>query len=173
MDKPKIDTRKIPERESLHFANLDEALARANKLADAERAGKLQMLGNWTLGQNFNHLASWVGYSFEGVPLKVPGILRVAMKLFMKNAALHKPMPAGSRIPGVEGGTLGAEPISTDDGLAKLTTNYDRLKAGPPTIPHLLFGPLTHQEWIDQHLRHAELHLSFGKVNGQIEAGGK
>jgi hypothetical protein len=35
------------------------------------------------------------------------------------------------------------------------------LAKAPPTIPHALFGPLTHDEWIAQHLRHAELHLSF------------
>jgi len=40
----------------------------------------------------------------------------------------------------------------------------ERLRAGPPARPNVIFGPLTHDEWIQLHLRHAELHLSFFAV---------
>jgi hypothetical protein len=37
----------------------------------------------------------------------------------------------------------------------------NRLEAGAPNLPHILFGPLTHDQWINTHLHRAELHLSF------------
>jgi hypothetical protein len=156
----KIDTGKVAQRKSLHFNSIDEAQAEVDRLAKTERDGRLRMLGNWTFGQNLCHLASWVNYSFDGVPLKVPFIVRMLLRP-MKKRTLYKPMPAGSNIPRVPGGTIGADPISSEAGVEKITSAYKRLKEGSPAIPHLLFGPLTHDEWINQHLRHAELHLSF------------
>jgi hypothetical protein len=159
----RIDTGKVSDRRILHFANLDEVLADVNQLAAADREMRRQCTGNWTLGQNLGHLASWVNFSFDGVPMKVPLIVRWMMRP-MKNRTLFKPMPAGRNIPRVPGGTLGVAMLSTDEGVARITAAYARLKAGPPAIPHLLFGALTHEEWINQHLRHAELHLSFCKA---------
>jgi hypothetical protein len=79
----------------------------------------------------------------------------------MKKKFLYKPMKPGARIPKVPGGTAGIDEIPFEEGLAKFRKNLARLKSEPPKNPHALFGPLTHEEWIAQHLRHAELHLSF------------
>jgi hypothetical protein len=159
-----VNTGKVSDRRTLHFKTLDEANADAAALVDAERAGKLRQLGNWPLGKNFGHLASWVNYSFDGVPLKVPWLIRKILRL-AKNRTLYKPMPAGSKIPKVPGGTIGTDMLSTEEGISRLNKAYDRLKAGTPSLPHLLFGPMTHDEWINQHLRHAELHLSFFRAD--------
>lgn len=159
----KIDTGRVSQRRTLHFKTLDEALADATELVEAEEARRLARLGNWTLGQNFGHLAAWVNYSFDGVPLKVPWFVKLIMRT-MKNRTLYKPSAPGQNIPKVPGGTLGTELLSTEEGYARVSKAYARLKAGSPSIPHLLFGPMTHDEWINQHLRHAELHLSFFRV---------
>ena len=37
----------------------------------------------------------------------------------------------------------------------------ERLQAEAPTAPNVIFGQLTHEEWIAINLRHAELHLGF------------
>jgi hypothetical protein len=126
----------------------------------AQQQGKLQCFGNWSPGQNLGHLAAWIDYSFDGVPIKVPLIARIVMRP-MKNLVLHKPMRPGARIPKVPGGTAGIDPLSFDEGLSRFRKNFARLKAEAPQRPHVLFGNLTHGEWICQHLRHAELHLSF------------
>ena len=117
-------------------------------------------MGNWTLGQTLGHLASWADYSYDGVPLKVPFFVKLIMRP-MKRRFLRGPMPAGRNIPKVPGGTLATEPLSTEEGLARIRRSFSRLRDEPPTRPHLLFGPLTHEQWIQLHLRHAELHLSF------------
>jgi hypothetical protein len=155
-----VDAVQGSQRRNLHFDSIDQIMADVDQLADAQKQGKLRSLGNWTAGQNLGHLASWIDYSYDGVPFKVPFIARIVMRPF-KKAFLYKPMKPGSRIPKLPGGTAGIDVIPFDDGLARFRKNLARLKSGPPKIPHALFGPFTHDEWIAQHLRHAELHLSF------------
>jgi hypothetical protein len=155
-----VATQNPAQRRTLQFESIDQILAELEVLAAAEKEGKLRALGTWTAGQNLGHLASWIDYSYDGVPFKVPFIARIIMRP-MKKRFLFKPMKPGSRIPKVPGGTVGIDVIPFDEGISKFRNNLNRLKAKPPEIPHALFGPLTHEEWIAQHLRHAELHLSF------------
>jgi Protein of unknown function (DUF1569) len=158
------DTRPITHRRVLHFNDLNAALADADPLAAAHSQGKLRTLGAWTPGQIFGHLSAWVDYSFDGVPLKIPFFVRWMLRP-MKNRMLYKPMRPGARIPRVSGGTLGREELSFDEGLDRFRRAFTRLKTESPRLPHLIFGPLTHDEWINQHLRHAELHLSFMRAD--------
>ena len=70
-------------------------------------------------------------------------------------------MPSGVRIPRVEGGTLGTDPLPLEEGHERFRRAMERLKHEPPTAPSPVFGLLTHKEGIALNLRHAELHLSF------------
>jgi hypothetical protein len=155
-----VDTGHVPGRRVLRFQSIDEALAEANRLAEAERNGRLRRLGNWTLGQALNHLACWVEYSYTGTTLKVPFFIKWFLRLH-KQKFLYGPMRSGARIPGVAGGTLATEPRSLEEGLAQMHRVMERLKVEAPTKPQLIFGQLSHQEWIALHLRHTELHLGF------------
>jgi hypothetical protein len=80
-----------------------------------------------------------------------------------KKKFLRGSMPVGVRIPGVENGTLGIDLLSTDEGAARYRAAMQRLAREAPTLPNVIFGPLTHDEWKQLHLRHAELHLGFMK----------
>ena len=151
-------------RRTLKFISLNEVVADVKTLAAADAAGKLRCCGNWTFGQILNHLATWVDYSFDGVPMKVPFFVKWMVRP-MKRRFLTKPMKAGSRIPKVEGGTLAISVVPTTEALEHFHRSFDRLAKGPPAIPHMLFGLMTHDEWIAQHLRHSELHLSFVSVS--------
>jgi hypothetical protein len=156
-----IDTSKVANRRILRFDTIDQVLAEADRLAAAERAGQLKRLGNWTLGQALGHLAVWAEFGYEGnPPLKVPFFIRWILKL-QKKKFLRGPMPAGVKIPKVEGGTFGTEPMSLDEALPRLRRVMERLKIEPPPIPSLALGKLTHEEAIAINLRHAELHLGF------------
>jgi hypothetical protein len=160
-DTQAIETAKVDGRRTLHFNSIDDALADIDALEGPARAGAARCLGNWTIGQILGHLASWVEYSFDGVPMKKPPlVLRLVLRP-MKHRFLYKPMRPGSNIPGVPGGTLGFERLSLDAGLSRYRNAFSRLRGESPVLPHVIFGPLTHDQWINQHLRHAELHLSF------------
>jgi EAL domain-containing protein (putative c-di-GMP-specific phosphodiesterase class I) len=68
-----VDTKSVPDRRTLRFETIDQALAEADRLADADRAGRLKPLGNWALGQTLGHLATWADYSYTGTPLNPRG----------------------------------------------------------------------------------------------------
>jgi hypothetical protein len=144
----------------LRLESIDQLMVEVDRLAQAERAGRLRRLGNWTLGQTLGHLAAWAEYSYAGAPLKVPFFIRWILRL-RKRQMLYGPMRAGVRIPGVEGGTLATAPVPLDEALGRMRRAMERLKSEAPTAPNVIFGPLKHEEWIALQLRHAELHLGF------------
>ena len=155
-----VDTRTVIGRRALRFESIDEMMADVDRLVEAERAGRLRRLGNWTLGQALGHLATWAEYSYAGAPIKAPFFIRW-LKRLQKRSFLYGPMRAGIWIPGVQGGTLAAGPMPLDEGLDRMQRVMQRLKSDPPTAASPLLGLLTHEEWIALHLRHAELHLGF------------
>lgn len=158
-----IDTGKVSGRRTLRFNSLDEALADAERIAAADKAGTLKRLGNWSPGTIFAHVAAFASYPYDGYPAALAGppwIIRLILKL-RKGTYLHKGLPAGVKIPKVDGGTVATEPVATEDGLRRLHAAFERMKRTPPATPNVIFGPLTHDEWMQLQCRHAELHFSF------------
>lgn len=155
-----IDTGKVAGRRALRFETLDEVLTEVDRLVEAERAGQLKHLGNWTLGQAFGHLAGWAEFSYTGAPTRPPWFIKLLLRM-RKRSFLYDPMRPGVWIPRVEGGTLATERLPTPEAADRLRRVLTRLKTEQPTAPNVIFGPLTHEEWIALNLRHAELHLSF------------
>jgi hypothetical protein len=149
----------------LRFESIDAALAEARALVAGESRGELVSCGQWTLGQALGHLSTWIGFCYEGFPreLRMPWILRVVMKT-QKRRMTTRAMPRGVRIPGVAGGTLGVEPSSTAEGLARFEAACARLRREAPTQASPLLGAMTHEEWTGLHLRHAELHMGMFSV---------
>ncbi|MDX2132942.1 MAG: DUF1569 domain-containing protein [Planctomycetota bacterium] len=158
-----IDTRRLRERRVLRFESIAALRAELDALEAAERVGALRAIGNWTAGQVFSHLAAFVEYGFDGYPptLPQPGWLMRTAGRALRGRMLRGPLPAGVRIPGVEGGTVGQDDVPFGAGLARLRAALDRLEREAPAEPNLLLGPLPHEQWIALHLRHAELHLGF------------
>jgi hypothetical protein len=158
-----VDTGRVTGRRTLRFNTPPEMEADVAKLVEAERAGRLTHVGNWSLGQALNHLGAWANFAFEPHPLNPPFFVRwiVGMR---KSKYLNVGIPPGVRIPNVDGGTVVCEPTNLEEGLARFNASWAKLKKETPTRPNVIFGKLTHQEWINLNLRHAELHLSFFKL---------
>jgi hypothetical protein len=155
-----VDTAKVAGRRILRFESINEAMAEVERLVEAERAGRLRRLGNWTLGQTLGHLAAWAEYGYTGAPLNPPFFIRWILRL-RKRKFLYEPMRPGVRIPGVEGGTLATDPLPLEEARERYRRVMERLKAEAPTAPSPALGWLTHNESIALTLRHAELHLGF------------
>lgn len=149
-------------RRALRFRTVDDALAEADRLATAGRAGRLARAGSWSLGQALGHLATWAEFAFDGYPdaARPPLPVRLIVRM-LKGKFLHGAMPAGIRMRGVSGGTLGTGDLPTEEGLRRFQSALTRLREQAPTIRNPLFGSLSHTEWIELNLRHAELHLGF------------
>jgi hypothetical protein len=149
-----------PARRTLRFTSFDEVLAEVDRLVAAERDGRLRRAGNWPLGQTLGHLATWAAFALDGYPPEVCAPLPIRLILrMMRNRILTKGMMPGVKVGRVPGGTLGLEPVDTETGLGRLRDIYGRLRATAPAIPNPVFGPLTHEQWVQLNLRHAELHL--------------
>lgn len=154
-----IDT-STAQRRTLRFESPSEVLAEVARIASAERAGTLRRTGNWTAGQAIGHLAAWINFSFDGYPVTAPPDLAEKARA-RKPTALSEGLRVGVHIPGVKGGTAGIDPLELDDAVARYQKAFARLLAGTPKFPHPFFGPMTNEEWLMLHLRHAELHLGF------------
>ncbi|MBL8763784.1 MAG: DUF1569 domain-containing protein [Phycisphaerae bacterium] len=157
-----IDTGKVARR-PLRFGAVADAKREIEKIRAAYAVGRLKTKGNWTPAQVLNHLAAFIEYAYVGYPpalAKPPWMIRFILK-FMKSRYLYKSMPVGVRIPGVPGGTLGAEEGDFARADARLVAALTRLEREAPVGPNPVFGPLTHAEWTNLHLRHCELHLAF------------
>lgn len=161
-DSALINTRKA-ERRTLHFDSINDIVKDVDRIVAADRAGKLRCTGNWTAGQTFGHLATWIEFGYNGFPPEAhpPGLVRLIAKV-LKKRILYKPMMAGMKIGRIPGGTLGTEPMSTEQGATRYKSVLARLhKREPLKFPSPAFGQMTEDETIALNLRHAELHLSF------------
>lgn len=155
-----VKTANVTDRRKLRFNTIDEMMADASKIEAAHAAGALRHSGNWTPGQLFGHLATWIDYGFDGAPMRVPWFVKLISRM-MKKKFIRGSLEAGFKIPRVEGGTFGIEVLPFEEGMSRFRKSWARLQKAPPPEPNPVFGPLTHEEWIQLHLRHAELHMSF------------
>ena len=155
-----VDTGKVSTRRKLKFDTIDQVLADVDRLVEAERAGRLGRVGNWSLGQALGHLASWAEYAYAGYPNKPPFFIVWILRA-RKQKFIHEPMRAGVKIPGVPGGTFATDPVPLDEAGGRYRRVLAQLKSEAPTLVHPIFGRLSHDEWIAINLRHAELHLGF------------
>jgi hypothetical protein len=155
-----IDTRNVTDRRAVRFQTIPDLLVEIDRIVAAEQAGKLRRTGNWTTGQTFGHIAAWVDYAYEGYPVRAPWFIKLILRL-RRNRYLRGPLPVGVRLPGVADGTYGTEPLSLEEGAARLRAALRRLAVEPARFASPAFGPLSDAERIQLNLRHAELHLGF------------
>ena len=155
-----VDTKKATRR-NIRFEDCSSILADLDRLESAEKAGTLTRHGNWTLGQITHHLADLIEQSIDGFRFSAPAPIRMIFRL-LRPMILGRPFPTGIKLKGQSATLLPAPDITSEQGLAALRTQIQRLEEGAEmNEPSPLFGRLTHAQWMDLHRRHAELHLGF------------
>lgn len=152
---------KVPYRK-LRFETISDVYRDLDQIAELDRAGRLQTSGNWTAGQIMAHLAAWIEYGYDGYPIKSPPwFIRWFLRLRLPKM-LESGMPRGIRIPGIPGGTVGAEDMPIEQGITRLKQAFQRLEKGEQTkYDSPAFGKMSHEDRIRLNLRHAELHLGY------------
>jgi hypothetical protein len=156
-----VDTRTVRGRRQLHFTSLDEVVADAEQLASSPTT---RMLGNWPLGQLLAHLAMAMNRSIDGISFQAPWYLRLFGRL-VKRRVLKRGLTPGFKLP--KDREAGAYPrvTSSQEALTIFRQAVARMRNEKATAIHPFFGRLTHEEWTQFHLRHAELHLSFAVLS--------
>jgi hypothetical protein len=153
----KVDPTTVQGRRELTFRSFDEVLADAEQLVGSPHT---RTLGNWPLSQLLTHLATAINLSLDGISARFPFYVRI-FGLFLKRRVLKKGLSPGIKLPPER--EARAFPIagSPREALETLRTAVGRLRTERMTARHPIFGKITHEEWTQFHLRHAELHLSF------------
>ena len=150
-----VDTAKVVGRRQLAFATLEDIVADAEKLTSHTK-----MLGNWPLRQLLSHLSMATNKSIDGTFGKAPWYIRL-LGFFIKRRILTKGISPRFNLPKrIEADFFPAAP-SAQEALDGLRKAVGRSKDEKMTGRHPVLGKLTHDEWTQFHLRHAELHLSF------------
>lgn len=157
---------KQAERRTLRFADVGELLAELDRLEAANAAGTLRSTGNWSAGQNLEHIARFWKAPIDGFPenLRPPFLFKLIIQLLFKKKALAgDTAPAGMKPPKeVTDVFEPSDAVSFEDGLAHLRRQIARTEAGERfTVPSPLFGELSHEQWMKIQLGHCQLHLSF------------
>jgi hypothetical protein len=151
-----LATKRVTDRRPLSFDSLDAILADAEALG----AGKIRTSGNWTAAQIVQHVGKLICISVEGADFKAPWYVRLGGRL-MKKPALTRTWPAGIKPPKQFDPLAPDDDVTWDQAIDELRTNIARAKDVGMTHPSPLLGPLSNEQWIQLHCRHAELHFSF------------
>ena len=150
-----VDTTQVTGRRTVHYANVDDIVADAERLA----SGGYKALGNWSLGKITQHVGRALLQALDGPSMKVAAPMRLMARLLYKKKALREMKP-GFKLPPQAAALV---PNTEDDaeGIAELRSAVERWKREPQRSRHAFFGKLTPKEWEQLMLRHAEMHMSF------------
>lgn len=128
-----------------------------------DRRGEVQSTGNWTAAQNVEHVARFIDISVDGTDLKASLILRLLGPM-VKKSVLAKPMKPGFKLPSkLAARFVPPADVTWEDAVNHLRTIIGRAQKERMSGRSPVFGQLTHEEWVQLHCRHAELHFSFLK----------
>lgn len=142
----------------LAFNCIEDLLAHIDRIT----ADNHHTLGQWTVAQNFFHLAAAFEGSLEGLPAGYPILIRFIARSFRWMVIRYR-FPPWIPIPSAIRHSLGP-PASCDFHAQKqrLVLAIEEFRHyTEPHPPHPVLGELAHEEWIGFHLRHCEHHLSF------------
>ncbi len=143
----------MPERRRLAFDRIEEIMPEVDRLL----AGHVTV-GSWTLGAICDHLARSIDLSLDSGPAVAPPTREQAVyrRLFFRAGAFPEGQtpPIAALFPNPD-----ADPIAAAGSLRKALDRLDG-HAGP-FAAHPVIGPMSREEWLLFHSRHAAHHLSF------------
>lgn len=153
----KVKTSKVKERRSLRFGRLTDLVS------DVEQfEGRARSTGNWTPAQVVDHVSRVIQCSLDGFPAPNASILIRGVAKMMRSSVLNKPMRAGLKYQEKFDFFDPPADVTWEDATTRLKRAIARIDKGEK-MPHRspVLGFLEHEEWIQFHCRHAEMHFSF------------
>ena len=148
---------KDAERRTLRFDQMNDILADAERL---DRAVRLRTTGNWSAAQIVQHIADGIDRSINGYGVRGPDDARAAA-LAKRDALLQKGFPLGLRLPDGMQHFLPPPDNTWPSAMKLLREAVSRTASDPMKADHPFFGEMSHEQWVQFHCRHAEMHFSF------------
>lgn len=148
----------MTDRRTLKFQSMDDLLADIESFQN----DAVDATGGWTPGQIVEHVALIVNDSIDGFQVTAPLGLRLLAKL-IKGRVLTKPFNPGIKLPANMVARYDPPSATTwDNAVANLRRGVERIRNGERmTALSPVFGRFTHEQWVQLHCRHAEMHFSF------------
>ncbi len=151
-----MTTATTPSRQKLGFRTLDD-IARFVEPLPVRGATST---GNWTAAQNIGHIAAVIDASIDGFTFSAPVPIRIFATL-MRNRFLSKGFKPGIKMPSNAPAAFKPGPeTQLDDAVKHLIESIQRAKDKKMASVSPIFGALSHDQWVDMHCRHAEMHFS-------------
>lgn len=152
-----VNPKTVPGRRDLTFHSLDDVLEDVEQFA---ALSTVRTLGNWSFDRLLAHLAMTFRGSIDGFQTQAPFWIRLIAPFFKKRV-ISSPLRPGIRLP--KSAEADAYPAagSLQSALDDFRCSVQRAKSERMDKPHPAFGRMTHNEWLQLHLRHCEMHLSF------------
>ena len=151
-----IDTKKVTDRRRLSFRSLDDIQADVEALDGAA----VRTTGNWTAAQIVQHVTDVITLSVDGFGFRLALPLRVLGRL-LRSQALRRPMRPGFNVPAAMRARLPSDQLPFEQAVASFCQAIGRAESERMTVASPFLGPMTHEQWVQLHCRHAEMHLSF------------
>ncbi len=150
-------------RRQLDFRSIDDILKDLDALEKAHAAGRLRSVGEWSPGQNLQHLARSMKAPLDGFPPVKPRFyMKLMARMFKGMATSGKAMKPGFKMPRELAVLAPDAQVSFEQGAREFRELLHRVKRGDRMEhPSPYFGRMTHDEWTRLSLGHAMLHMSF------------
>ncbi len=148
-----------PQHRELHFANLDEAVAEAERLA----TGEVRTTGQHTFGQILEHLARTHDMSTgKIVGPRPPWYMRLMLTVMKSMVINDKPLRPGFNLPkDAEAFFWPADDVDVAAALTHLKESVENYKSHGALAKHPVFGKLTPEQNVQLNCRHCALHLGY------------
>jgi hypothetical protein len=147
-------------RRKLKFESIDDVIAEIDRL----HASGYQRLGNWSLGQMCDHIATLAEKSLAGFDTQLPIIFRMTVgKIIFHQVVLKGRFPRGIKAPAEL--TPKPAPANEDPSAqiqrCKLALQKVQRAAADQFQPHPFAGRVTAEQWRKAQAVHASYHLGF------------
>jgi hypothetical protein len=147
------------------LGTIDDLAAEVERVVAAAQAGGVRPLGNWSAAQVLQHLGRLIEFSYDGFPFRYPWRLRCAarlLRLLSWRWLVALAFRPGYRNPPSAAALEPDAAVTLDAAAAYLRGQVGRIRRGERMLQASpAEGPITHEQWVYAHLRHAELYLSF------------
>jgi hypothetical protein len=164
----------VTARRQIHLRSLPDLVAEVERIRASAVAGRVRPLGNWTAAHVFHHLGKFVEGSLDGFPFQYPWRLRCLswlvgqlswgwlMRLAFRPGFTNPPVAA----------SVEPDPATPlEAAVAYLGHQLGRVLGGERMTQRSPTGETpSHEQWVDCHLRHAELHLGFLQPEVEVQA---
>ena len=162
-------------RRPIHLQSPSDLLAEVDRIQASASGGSVRPSGNWTAAQTFQHLAKFIEYSFDGFPFRYPWPLRVVSWMVGQLSwrwLLRLAFRPGFTNPRVASAVEPDAAVTLEQAGHCLRRQVRRILDGERMVRRSPTGELlSHEQWVECHLRHAELHLGFLHLEPDVPAG--